>query len=170
MVIIQVAFSITAMMFVWCCNSLQWWRTGRILPKWVRKKQEVLLLWRERAAPQYMSKLDILLRVIIRQRSNLAPDWMLEAGAAASWWTPIDWWERRDTVAVGQHWFSANAVAESRWNKRAGPAGGAVCQVICSNIRKLSLVFLTRLPFFFFLWPSPSKSNASVQTLAEQLR
>lgn len=51
---------------------------NEFLPKWVRRKQEVVLLRRERAAPQYMSKLDILLRVIIRQRSNLAPDWMLQ--------------------------------------------------------------------------------------------
>lgn len=52
--------------------------------KWVRKKQEVLLLWRERAAPGYTSKLEILLRVIIQQRSNLALDWIAKAGAAAS--------------------------------------------------------------------------------------
>lgn len=140
----------------WCCNSLQWRWTRRFPLKWVRNKREALLLWREIAAQRLMLKLEMLLRLIIRQRSNLGPDWLLQAGDAASWWTTIDWWERGDTVA--RHWFSANAVVKSRWNKRAGSGGGG--RGVPGYLLKypeVDSVFYHGS--FFFAWRWPSQSN-----------
>lgn len=53
----------------------------------------------------------------------------------------IDWGEHGDTVAVAQHWFSASAVVESRWNESAAPEWAA----------RLSSQISGSLFFFFFL-------------------